>query len=715
MKTSFRIAEISFGRSNLDARWGAEYEGVSFEIQRFGVNYQASAVHELIRKFRNEVDAFALSSLPPVIRIRNQSYVHRDYLEIMNTPSSIPLCDGSGLREIANLNRLIELVEEGFFDPKKGVFFPMALHSIELEEYLRKSSKGKILLGDAYAMFGFPSALQPFPGLMPLSKIAMHIAGLRDLTDLTKAGENRLRSLGSSRISLQSDQFETVIADLPTLSLLMSAPELIQGKNVLTWSQHQVIESALLKMKPKGLINLMPEKYRQIGTQMNYAVLDAILRLAHRKTAPLSLEEWENIFEVRHEILPVVRRYIRTHRPSIQAKLTEGVRRIARKVKPEAEPDFAFVLHALSHRDFERVPGMSHALKLLPKSTHDGFDRLISKAPPIVYGHVTNVVSQATGREVNGILYGLFATPKVLRETPPEVTYKKIEKICYDAASRGAKVIGLGAYTKVIGDSGVTINRNSPIPVTTGNSLSASATLWGLYDAVKKMNLIQTDPATGRLDGLAMVVGATGSIGSVSAKLLALAFKKLCLVAPRLNRLEELAREIRQLAPDCEIILATDANQYAEQADALVTATSAFDQKIIDVMRLKPGCVVCDCSRPLDFSIEDAKKRPDVLIIESGEVVLPGPYQLDCNLGLPGKTVYACLAETALLALEQKYEPFTLGRDIDWVKVKEIYKMARRHGVTISSIEGHMGTITDREIQLVRELALDYQARKRLD
>ncbi|MBX3040948.1 MAG: dehydrogenase [Bdellovibrionaceae bacterium] len=706
MKNSFRIAEISFGRSVSDGAFEFDFEGSHFEVQRFGTNYNADNVQALIRQFRNDVDAFALSSLPPVIRMKNQSYVHRNYLDILGTPSPVPLCDGSGLKEISNLNSLIRLVESGAIKPQDGVFFPMALHSIELEEYIRKSSGGKVFFGDAYAMFGLEQLVRPFPGLMTMSQVAMNIAGIKDLSELTKAGESRLLQMGESELGSKTDQFQYVFGDLPALLLLRSSPQFLRGKDLVIWSHHDLYEQILRKAEPRSIVNLMPEEYKKISPRMNYSILDAVLRLKHKKTAPLSMEEWESMFALRSDVLPVVRRYASTSRPSTQAQLTHGVRKVTRFLKKENPPDFAFIIHALSHRDFEQIPGVKQAMRFLPQNMNDGFDRLISKAPPIVYGHVNHVISESTGREVNGILYGLFATPKVLRETPPEVTYAKIEKICYDAASRGAKIIGLGAYTKIIGDSGVTINRNSPIPVTTGNSLSASATLWGLYEAIAKMGLLKKDPGTGRFDGMAMVVGATGSIGSVSAKLLSLAFKKICLVAPRMNRLEELAQEIRRMSPDCEVILTTEANHFAEIADALVTATSALDQKIIDVMKLKPGCVVCDCSRPLDFTAEDAKKRPDVLIIESGEVVLPGPYEMDCDLGLPGKTVYACLAETALLSLEGRHEAFTIGRDIDWIKVKEIYKLALKHGVRLSSIEGHMGTIKDREIDLIRELAL---------
>jgi predicted amino acid dehydrogenase len=705
MKNSFRIAEISFGRSHWDAAFEFEYGDARFEVQRFGANFSVDNVKALIYRLRNDVDAFALSSLPPVVKLDSKSYVHRQYLDIMNTPSSVPLCDGTGLREISNINSLIRLIEEKKIEPDLGVFFPAALLSVEVEEFIRHRYPKSVYFGDAYSMFGLPFMVQPFPGLMTLSKIAMNVVNFQDLRKNTPLAENRLQKMSRSSLASQVENVQYVAGDMPFLLLFDRAVEFIRGKDLIIWSHHSAQEEELRKYGPRSVVNLFPEEYK-FCSHMSYSILDAVLRLTNKKTAPLSIEEWEQLLSMKSEIRPVVRKYVLARNTSTQAKITQGIEFVRRKMRKDAPPDFAFIIHALSHGDFERLPGLGSALKLLPKKMHNNFDRQISKAPGIVYGTVNHVISDETGREINGIVYGLFSTPKVLRETPPEVTYAKIERICYDAAARGAKIIGLGAYTKVIGDSGITINQNSPIPVTTGNSLSASATLWGLYDVVEKMRLLERDRISGHVDGMAMVIGATGSIGSVSAKLLALAFKRLCLVAPRLNRLEELAAEIRLMAPHCEITLCTDANELAEQADVLVTATSAFDQKIIDVMRLKPGCIVCDCSRPLDFSIEDAKKRPDVLIIESGEVVLPGPYELNCDLALPGKTVYACLAETALLALEEKYEPFTLGRDIDWLKVKEIYKLARRHGVKLSAIQGHMGFISDREIELTRELAL---------
>ena len=75
--------------------------------------------------------------------------------------------------------------------------------------------------------------------------------------------------------------------------------------------------------------------------------------------------------------------------------------------------------------------------------------------------------------------------------------------------------------------------------------------------------------------------------------------------------------------------------------------------------KIKSGCVVCDVSRPFDITKEDAAKRPDVLVIASGEE-LPGVVEQKLDIGLEGNSVYACLAETALLTMDNRFEAFSL-------------------------------------------------------
>jgi hypothetical protein len=126
-------------------------------------------------------------------------------------------------------------------------------------------------------------------------------------------------------------------------------------------------------------------------------------------------------------------------------------------------------------------------------------------------------------------------------------------------------------------------------------------------------------------------------------------------------------------------------------------------------MKVKPGCVITDVARPLDLPAAEVAKRPDVLVIESGEILLPGKVSMK-NIGLPRNVAYACLAETIVLALEGRFENFTVGRNIEWEKGKEIYSLGLKHGMKLAAISGVNGPFSDADIQRVRKLALAARA-----
>lgn len=706
MKPSYRIANISFGTSQWDSTSEFEFRGKHFEVQRFGADYDIDVLKGLITRLRHQVDAFAISALPSEIRFNDETYVHRQTLEIMSIPTSIPICNGMRVRELANVDGVARLINTGKFRPELGVFFPNVLLNMETMTFLKEKYRRHLYFGDAYLLAGVPALATPDSILAMLTKTGLNLANFFDLGSLAPKGRGRLSRMSRSALLSQTRDLQYIFADLAVLSLFADDLDFVAGKDIIVSSSNPAVEEQVLKHKPSSILHLLPQSLRDLSPIISHPVIDAVFRLALGKTAPLPLEEWQEILNAEHAITQQTRRFVIGSRPSTQARLATRVRALGRRLTESEPPDFAFIVHSLSYDYIFKAKPLQF-LKHLPSDWNQGIEHAVAKLPGFVYGRAERIISKKTGKEVRGIIYALAATPKVMRDEPPEVTYKKIERLCYDASERGARIMGLGAYTKVVGDAGATINRYSPIPVTTGNSLSASATLWAAHDVVRRMGFLKIDPQTNKVDGVSAVIGATGSIGKVSAKLLAMVFNRLILVAPRRERLEELAAELRRFAPTCQISIATDANEIASDVDLLVTATSAFDQKIVDIERLKPGCVVCDCSRPLDFTTEDAMKRPDILIIESGEVILPGPQpQFNCDLGLPDHSVYACLGETAVLAMEGLYEPFTLGREIEWEKVKRIYKLAREHGVELAAIRGHAGIVTDREIELTRALAL---------
>jgi predicted amino acid dehydrogenase len=377
---------------------------------------------------------------------------------------------------------------------------------------------------------------------------------------------------------------------------------------------------------------------------------------------------------------------------------------------PEAKSKaqkFAFLVHPLSMKHLSHPLGIKNARLL------KGAEKLTPHVPGFFYGKIKGIRSESNGMEVEGLLYLTLETPKMLLKAKPEAFYRKAVQVAKLARSRGAGLMGLGAYTKIVGDGGVTISKRSAIPVTTGNSLSSAATLWAANMGVKEMGFIQEKK--GILQGTAVVVGATGSIGKVTAKLLAAKWTRLVLVAPNPQKLLELKEEIEKENaehPDfkTELVLSTDATDYLPRADLIITTTSNQKGSVIDISKVQAGAVICDVSRPFDITEDQAQSRPDVLFIASGEVELPGKVTLDCDIGLHGSVVYACLAETALLTMEGRLESFSLSRNLDAKKVKEIDQLARKHGVRLAAIMGHTSEITLEEISLCRKIATEIRA-----
>jgi predicted amino acid dehydrogenase len=364
----------------------------------------------------------------------------------------------------------------------------------------------------------------------------------------------------------------------------------------------------------------------------------------------------------------------------------------------EAEVNrFAFVIHPLSLKFVHKHP-LFRWTRFLPDTL---VERAAAYLPPLTISRVIGIRSPATGQKVEGLLLSLGGTPRELMRHDPPFVYRRLIRASRMAERWGARIMGLGAFTSVVGDAGITVAQKADIAITSGNSLTVAATLETAKQAAVKMghDLSQAHKAT------AMVVGATGSIGSVCSRLLAQAVPDIILVAPRPEKLIALKRTIEAETPQARVTISTSAGDYVAEADLIVTTTSAVGQRIIDITRCKPGAVICDIARPADITAEEAALRPDVLVIESGEILLPGEPDYGYDIGLPPGVAYACLAETALLAMEGRFEDYTLGRNIKVERVKEVYRLFKKHGLQLSGLRSHGEFLTDEDIAGKRALA----------
>ena len=209
------------------------------------------------------------------------------------------------------------------------------------------------------------------------------------------------------------------------------------------------------------------------------------------------------------------------------------------------------------------------------------------------------------------------------------------------AEALGAKILGLGAFTSIVGDGGITISKNLKIAVTTGNSYTVATAMDAIEESCRLLDRNIEDCN-------AVVIGATGSIGKVCALLMASKVKNLTLVAPSKERLERTGEEIVKFTNKA-VNTQTNIKYALKNADIVITVSSAVET-IIEPDYLKPGAIVCDVARPRDVSAEVFEKRKDVLVIEGGVVEVPGDVDFHFNFGFPPGLSYACMAETMILA-----------------------------------------------------------------
>jgi fatty aldehyde-generating acyl-ACP reductase len=363
---------------------------------------------------------------------------------------------------------------------------------------------------------------------------------------------------------------------------------------------------------------------------------------------------------------------------------------------------FCFVIHPLSFEDVVRYePGAAGKGKAI-------IAKILEWMPPWAAAHVTGVRTP-DGRETEGWFIGAGLLPAQMLELPREQVYDRILKAIQIGVDLGAQVAGLGAFTGVVGDGGITINERSPIPVTTGNSLTIAAGVRSLFRGADEMG-IDASRTT------AVVVGATGSIGGACVELIAPHVAHVILVARNETRLRKFHENLAARLP-CESSYTTDISAAVRRADLVLTATSST-QDVIEPEDLRTGAVVCEISLPHDVSRRVAVERPDVLVVEGGNLRVPGDMHWwrvrepgeTFDMGLPQGTALACMSETMVLALENRFEPYTLGRGIDVAKVREIDDLAARAGFQLADMRAFDLPISREQIARIRAAADERRA-----
>jgi predicted amino acid dehydrogenase len=391
-------------------------------------------------------------------------------------------------------------------------------------------------------------------------------------------------------------------------------------------------------------------------------------------------------------------------------------------VRPRVEPRaddgrFAFLVHPLAWKDYANLdptlsPLSEEQLATLSKAIADNFD-------PVVVGE-TRVVG-ADGRAAYGEFILVPRRAEELKALPREEAVEEIRRAVLLGRERGARIVGLGAYTSVVTNGGLSLKGAGVPALTTGNSYTAVATR-------QTVRLAAAERGWSLPRRTVAVVGAAGAIGQALSVLLAGEVGRLVLLGNPAHPEESRQRLLKvagrivwsvdklrraaafadgsvaswvtelgiQLPPRPDgaalvrlgeeligrtgsVIVSVDHAAELPRADVVVCCTSTTERLVRGEL-LHRGAVVCDTSRPSNVDPDVCASRPDVMVLDGGVVQLPGDSLLGFNASLPAGRAYACMAETMMLAMDQRYRDASLGFDLPLEQVLETELLADELG-----------------------------------
>ena len=197
---------------------------------------------------------------------------------------------------------------------------------------------------------------------------------------------------------------------------------------------------------------------------------------------------------------------------------------------------FGFIIHPIRPKDVGRKFPIAN---YLPDAL---IEALLVRMKPVLTSTITGIRSK-TGAETSGWFISCPLTPQqMIQKVPIEKVYDRLVACTEMAADLGADLVGLGAFTSVVGDGGITVQKRARIPVTTGNSYTVATAIQGTLHAC---NLVGVDVPNATL----AVVGATGSIGRTAAQILGRDFGKVILVGRDQERTELVAAGVDRHHP----------------------------------------------------------------------------------------------------------------------------------------------------------------------
>jgi fatty aldehyde-generating acyl-ACP reductase len=355
---------------------------------------------------------------------------------------------------------------------------------------------------------------------------------------------------------------------------------------------------------------------------------------------------------------------------------------------------FAFIVHPRSRRDVERKFPF---FKYIP----DYFANFVTRNFwPLTLSKITGLRSEVSGREIEGYVISVLPTARQMTEDRG-LALKNITRACKLAERRGAKIIGLGGLTSSFSRGGLDLVDKIKVNLTTGHAYTSYNVTKNLFALVNNFNLEKERLSIG-------IVGAAGSIGSTSAKILAReGYAKLMLVdlERKKENCHKLKNDIFGINPDTEVQLSHQIKDIIT-CDIVIAATNA-PEALIQSRDLKWGAIVIDDAQPSDVH-PDVFLRQDVLVIEAGVTHTPG-IKSNFNFGLKDKyDNFCCLAEVLILASNEWSKNYVINR-ASLELVDEISRLGKKLNFSIGKFQNFNEVISKEKMEFVNKCIHEYE------
>jgi predicted amino acid dehydrogenase len=675
-----KIVNISLGSASEDYHLETEFKGQAFSIQRFGTGEDLTRAEDLLLKWNKRADAICISGIkyPPALGTKGVTHKKtKELLELCDRLHTV-VTTGETLNRVSQewSIRNIQFAQGNNYFTNANVLFLSGMANATLAKVMSEYTDN-LMFADPVIENHIPKVLT---SLKALEFYAESAKGFLKQVPLGKIASSKKQIQALNTFQLNRAIKKANILVIPHEGfygyLDGCMGDQLEGKTVITSAAYPDRVDLLTQLGVDVIIDTTPQLIEPVVEDV---VIEALMVVAF---------EVSKGREMKSDLLEII-----------------SEQRLDPRIIYPFEPDkrvnrFAYLIHPLHQNHLKKVKAVDILSSIVPQSM-DAVEKLMAYSPPFVYSRV-NGIKSPTGVEAEGWLISIGETSDEMEKHPSDFTTKKIMKAAEKAKRLGAQIMGISMLPKGMHGTSLEVGKHAVLPITTGNSYTASTALWATAEAVRQMGLSKLKDGK-VLKAKAMVIGATGDVGAICSRLLATAFEQVYIVSRNMAKLLSLQEALQEQKPGLKLQVSTRADRFIDDMDVVVIASSGAR---IDIMRVKPGCVITDITRPMKFSQKEATKRQDVLVITGGEIQLPGEALEMKDIGLPHGVAYAGLAETIILTLEGRFEDFTKGSNTEWKKVKEIYKLGVKHGMKLASISGVDGPLSEEDISRVKAKAL---------